>query len=243
MEPEETQDSDATEETAEELKSLSFNVQNLRDTRPGFLMVRFVDGYAPGWKMAVSEAFQETLDIKPTTRQVIIGKDEKGKAITRAEALLTQGNEFSFKQGDMIWDSKSIYPTWEEQLKHTTLGVQVVEATQPMYEVMEVASTFYSPVVVKHQKRVKGQLTNPQKAKVLESLTIERSRWLPGTVRFKVLRPNADKTKVEYGEVYTTTQDDFVLFLQTGVVWPITREPPIDLFKVKAPAPSGELGL
>lgn len=220
---------------------MEFNVQFLRELRSGFLMVHFLDGYAPGWKMAVPEAFKEALDIKYTPRTVTIGKDEKGDAITRDEFLWTQGREFGFKQGDTIWDSKSIYPTWEEQLQHTTLGVQVVSASQPKFEDIEQVATLPGNLSVQHRRLNKdtGSLSNPKKPKEIVSLTINRSRWNPGTVRFKVIRPNTDRTKVEKGEEYVTTQDEFITFLQTGLVWQLKGGRPIDLFNTPAPKPVG----
>lgn len=205
---------------------LQFNVQNLRDTRSGILMVKFVDGHAPGWKMSIPEAFKDALDIKYTPRQVTIGKDEKGKTITRTEYLWTQGREFSFKQGDLIWSN-------DRTTDGTTLGVQVADATPSGFEEMEQVTTVPGSLLVVHRKRGKHGLTEPKDPKELASLTIDRKRWNPGRVRFRVLRDN------KYCETYTTTQDEFITFLQTGLVWQLKGGRPVDLFKTPKPKSDG----
>ena len=71
--------------------------------------------FAEGWHMCVPPCFNDALDIKQTERM-------QNKITTLA---WTQGTSFSFKAGDMLYDTPDAYDTWSEALKHIGLGVQV----------------------------------------------------------------------------------------------------------------------
>ena len=67
-------------------------VAGREDARSPVVVAEFVEGYVLGWRMAVSESFREALDIRFTPR---IAGDVK-------EMIWTQGQCFSFREGDML---------------------------------------------------------------------------------------------------------------------------------------------
>lgn len=99
------------------------------DERGYALIANFEDGFAIGWKMAVSESFKDALDIKLTPR---IFKKNKYN-------FLTQGKLYSFKEGDTIHSSKRAYEEelWENSLKHIQISVQVDSSQNSKYVTYE----------------------------------------------------------------------------------------------------------
>lgn len=75
--------------------------------------------FAQGWFMCVPTCFNDALDIKQTERV-----QNKNKTIT-----WTQGSSFSFKVGDMLYDTPGAYTNWSEALTQIGLGVQVDTAS------------------------------------------------------------------------------------------------------------------
>lgn len=87
------------------------------DKRNVVLIAMFDQGFAAGWKMAVSEAFQESLDIRMTDRTY--------EDIT--QKVWTQGSRFAFKEGATIYDTKLAYELkWGDALKHIKVCVEVI---------------------------------------------------------------------------------------------------------------------
>lgn len=174
-----------------------------RDDRGYALITNFVDGYALGWKMAVPEAFKEALDIKLTPR-MFAGKKEM---------LWTQGRIYDFHEGDTIYDTKQAYEEWGEALKHIKLSVQVQFTSSSGYVTYETIEVKDNELEIIHQK---GKAK--PKEEIINGLIIKKQRIDHGLVRFKVYRLNKEKTAVEECETIECTQDDFVAFLQTGIV-------------------------
>lgn len=178
-------------------------IEARRDDRGYALIANFENGFALGWKMAVPETFKEALDIKLTPRMFAKKK----------EMLWTQGRLYDFHEGDTIHDTKNAYKKWEEALKYLKLSVQVQFASSSgyvNYEVIEVKNTEFEII---HQK---GK--SKPKEETVDGLVVKRQRIDHGLVRFKVYRPNKERTGVEECETLECTQDDFVAFLQTGIV-------------------------
>lgn len=174
-----------------------------RDDRGYALIANFVDGFALGWKMAVPEPFKEALDIKLTPR--IFSK--------KKEMLWTQGRLYDFHEGDTIYDTTQAYKEWGEALKHLKIGVQVQFASSSGYVTYETVEIKNNELEIIHQK---GKAK--PKEEVIDGLVVKKQRIDHGLVRFKVYRPNEDKTAVEECETIECSQDDFVAFLQTGIV-------------------------
>ena len=94
--------------------------QDKRDKRSSILIANFIDGYADGWRFPVRECFKDALDIKMTSR--ILNKIENN--------IWTQGTQFNFSQGDIIYDTRLAYElTWGEALKHIKISVQIYKIT------------------------------------------------------------------------------------------------------------------
>ena len=200
-------------------------VKALEDRRKYVLIANFVDGFALGWKMAVSEAFKDALDIKLTPIKIT----EEGKTVTRsteghicdfqkgdATMRWTQGDIYNFQEGDVIYDTREAYQEWGKALKHITLGIQI-ESASPCSRV--IYDTYTS-------KNNKLELTNQKEGKypqdkTFDSLIIKKQRLKLGSVKFKVHRPNKERTALqesEYIEYIKCTQEEFVVFLQTGKI-------------------------
>ena len=93
------------------------------------------------------------------------------------------------------------------------LSVQVQFASSSGYVTYETIEVQNEELQIIHQK---GK-TKPKKETV-NGLIIKKLRINHGFMRFKVSRPNKEKTAVEECETIECTQDDFVAFLQTGIV-------------------------
>lgn len=77
------------------------------------------DEQTSSWFMCVPSCFNSALDILQTPRK------EGGK-----ECLVwTQGSAFSFKVGDILYDTSKAYSTWSEALKHMAFCVRVEQAS------------------------------------------------------------------------------------------------------------------
>lgn len=178
-------------------------IEARRDDRGYALIANFVDGFALGWKMAVSESFKEALDIKLTPR-ILAGKKEM---------LWTQGRIYDFHEGDTIYDTKQAYEEWGGSLPHLKLSVQVQFASSSGYVTYETIETKYKELEIIHQK---GKAK--PKEETTDGLVVKKQRIDHGLVRFRVYRPDKEKTAVEECGLVECTQDDFVAFLQTGIV-------------------------
>lgn len=90
----------------------------------------FRDGYSVGWHFVVREAFALALDIRLTRR--VANKDRpKGEAPIYTQ-ILTQGDRYSFRAGDVIYDSpKATEPgvRWSEALRCFTQRIKITLAT------------------------------------------------------------------------------------------------------------------
>ena len=76
-------------------------------------------GATPGWSIHVPTCFNDALDIRQTQRKV------DGKAVL----TWTQGPNFGFSSGDVLYDRPEAYQQWSEALKHVTVCVQVRAAS------------------------------------------------------------------------------------------------------------------
>ena len=179
------------------------DIEARRDDRGYALIANFKDGFALGWKMAVPEAFKEALDIKLTPRMFAKKK----------EMLWTQGRLYDFHEGDTIHDTKHAYKEWGEALKDLKLSVQVQFASSSGYVNYETVEVQNKELKIIHQKGKSKPIEE-----IVDGLVVKRQRIDYGLVRFKVYRPNNEKTAVEECETLECTQDDFVAFLQTGIV-------------------------
>lgn len=173
------------------------------DERGYALIANFVEEFASGWRIAVSESYKDALDIKLTPRQF------GGKT----EMLWTQGRGYDFHLGDIFHDRKEAYGNWGDALALTTLSVQIVSATPVGYVLAKTIETTSKDLEVS----VQSGKSKP-KIEMTDGLTVRRFRLDRGVVRFRVYRPNPTRQNLEEAELLECTQDDFVVFLQTGVV-------------------------
>jgi len=195
-------------------------IVSTRDQRSPILIATFVDGYAAGWRFAVPEVFRDSLDIKLTPTKL------GDKTIN----LYTQGKQFSFNQGAVLYDTRKAYDLeWGEALKHLKLSIQVIEVAPSDYVTSEIIETPSKKVEIQTQKKTKSGLSEPKK-EVVDGLQITRQRMDYGKIKFTLFRPTKDKSSVEELEIIECDQEEFVSFLQMGFI--ISKENKRrDLFK------------
>lgn len=73
------------------------------------------DGSSEGWAFCVPPAFNDSLDIRLTSR-IIEGKQEN---------VWTQGSSFNFKAGEILYDTPEAYNTWSTALTKITRSIQI----------------------------------------------------------------------------------------------------------------------
>ena len=76
------------------------------------------DGPTAGWSFFLPSCFNDAIDLKITER-VRGGKRKE---------VWTQGANFAFKRGDVLYDRPEGYSDWRSALNHIGACVQVVEA-------------------------------------------------------------------------------------------------------------------
>jgi len=87
-----------------------------REERSLILIANFVDGYSSDFIFKLPTSFKDALDIKLTPRMI------RGKTIN----IYSQGKNYSFKQGDVIYDAKEAYTLeWGEALGYINNSIQV----------------------------------------------------------------------------------------------------------------------
>lgn len=185
-----------------------------RDERGYALIANFVNGFASGWRMAVPEVFREALDIKFYARRYA------GKS----EMLWTQGRLYGFREGDIIHDVKQAYERWDEALNHLRLSVQVQHAIPSSYVTYETIEIKADDQPLSISKGNTQEVLEPN-----ESIIINKQRLYHGQITFNVYRPNREKSAIVLHETIECTQDDFVAFLQTGIIRTKSNKQ-IDLF-------------
>lgn len=143
--------------------------KEIREKRSLKLLSDFREGLTDGWYMSVRSCFRDALDIRLDERVV-----DKQRTL-----VWTQGLRFSFKEGDIIYDTPLLYDHWAEGLRVTRLGLQVTFASE----------------------------ATPAQEGVPR---------LPGHVRYDLLLPNADRTKLQRESGGSCSQDEFVRMLIQG---------------------------
>lgn len=83
--------------------------------------IKFHNDFVAGWSFAVHRAFQAALDLKP---------------IKKEEDVWKLGSLFSFKEGDVLWDTPlaTRLATWGEALPYIRIGLQVDIATPAQWK-------------------------------------------------------------------------------------------------------------
>lgn len=172
-----------------------------RSSRTEYVIANFVNGYAAGWHFAVSAAFKEALDIRITKKTV--------RKVERE--VLTQGQNFYFKQGDILYNSRTAYDDFSSFLKGINpVSLQVKSSTSSGFETK---NTYYingSPV--SFQKIGKSS----SKEELANSFRISEQIYEAGDVTLVEYRPNQEKTSLVEVRIFTTKQDQLVALLQTG---------------------------
>jgi hypothetical protein len=152
------------------------------------LIAEFVKGYAKGWHFAVGECFKDELDIKYTPRK------EAGQEVMR----WTQGVEYHFAEGHLIYDTPKAYLQWSEALKHINCVCSVLSARPNKWVVLNKSKTETDSNKRKKQKK--------------------EWKLISGHVHFKISKPDAERVSLQTVGSYDLTQNEFVEFLKNGVL-------------------------
>lgn len=183
-------------------KELKFSVG--REERSLVLCANFLNGYTTDFKFTLPESFRDALDIKRTER--VFGGD--------TNSVFTQGSNYAFKDGDVIYNTKEAYELdWNQALKSLGICLQIIKASDAYYEISETYEILNSPILIKYSK-----LGSTGEKEEREKLVVNKYKYYAGSVEFQLLKPNTLKTKLIEIERYETTQEDFVVLLQNGVL-------------------------
>jgi len=161
-----------------------------RSNRSTTLIADFSSGYAKNWKFAVRPSCYSSLDIISMSRATN-KKDNTGKAFK--ENVLTQGCSYNFSEGQVFYNDKIAYETiWGNALQKLKYSLQI----------QTVSPSLNNNIVTFKD----GQIVN-------------QSAIRYGVIKFKMYHPSKDKTQEELLNCFECTQDKFVEFLKTGILY------------------------
>lgn len=103
------------EETIRHLEKLIEEKPNREKRGIELLKPHDSDGSSEGWAFCVPPAFNDSLDIRLTSR-IIDGKPEN---------VWTQGSAFNFKAGEILYDTPEAYGKWTTPLSAITCSIQI----------------------------------------------------------------------------------------------------------------------
>lgn len=178
-----------------------------REERSLILISNFVDGYSSDFFFKLPTSFRDALDIKLTPRMI------HGKTIN----TYSQGKNFSFKEGDVFYDAKEAYTLeWGKALKYIKHSLQVITGRDATTEIVE--SYEINNPQIKYIKKGEDE-------KIIEKdVIINKYNYDSGYVKFKLFQPNDKKEKLVEKTIYECSQENFVLFLQSGVLRTIDKQ-------------------
>jgi hypothetical protein len=171
------------------------------DNRSPILIANFKDGYTCDFHFALPEVFRTALDIQKTPRIV------EGSTILE----YSQGKNYDFKAGDIIYDNKIAYEvTWGEAKKKLNRFLKILQAT-PAYDELDESIMLPDPVIYTEKSNSFSPLKNPP-----SKIFIRKYRYNQGTVIFQLYSRSGELEDSFASEEKTLSQEQFVKFLQTG---------------------------
>lgn len=178
-----------------------------REERSLILITNFVDGYSSDFFFKLPTSFRDALDIKLTPRMI------HGKTIN----IYSQGKNYSFKQGDVVHDSKEAYVLeWGKALKYINHSLQVIDSRDATTEISESYEI--------NNSQIKYLKIGESEKFIEKDIIITKYNYDPGYVKFRLLQPNGTKEELVEKSVYECSQENFVLFLQSGVLRTIDKQ-------------------
>ena len=205
------------------LESITPSINQSRPPRettlfPGFYAEdgKPIKGEAAGWYFHVPSCFCNALDIKQTARQE-----------NKSEVLRwTQGSEFNFTEGCVIYDSPVARQNgvpWGEALKSVKVALQVVASYSALPATVETESWEDIPkdlddrIAAWTEKGIKTQTIDNRDKKTPVFKLLAYIPRNPGNVTVRVLKPNEDHSQLVQIETITITQDELVKTLISGL--------------------------
>jgi hypothetical protein len=172
---------------------------NRRINRIDIIKSEFVDGYTLSWCFALPEGFNDALDIKFTswTKNKIAQKKK-----------WTQGFNYEFKSGDIIFNHVSAYTNFGQFIKSKNpIALQVISTLVSNSEILSVNSeNIYKSEINKVEQNNEDDISS-QKSKYLDN---------SNDLLVAEFRPNSSKEKLEEVRKFTIKQDQFVSLLKIG---------------------------
>lgn len=192
-------------------------IVDLKAERRGPILIgNFVDGYVQGWRFAVPEVFRQALDIK-------LEQQTRAGVTSR---VWSQGNQYDFHIGSVFYDTRLAYEvTWGEALKHLRFAVQIKEFIAPQWQIYESIEILSKDIKA---TRMKGGKTTD--LSISDGFIVNRHRLSPGKVLFSLMQPSIDRSTVEHVAEFECSAEEFVAFLQSGMITERTGKR-IDIFE------------
>ncbi len=211
------------------------------DERMDELLADFAQGFAKGWRMAVGTCFRDALDVRLTDK-IVEGTKTKTREWTQGGTFSFSGGDtlYDTSRAYERWETalQSIGTAYqvlggtpsrpEKQLvsikRNASFSRSFRGNVERRTEVFRAIPTNWTEreEIYSAVKQATGKGVSPKLLQDLCDLgALERrietveSRF-PGTVRFHVLAPNADRSKLCVTEERSTSQDDFVALLIAG---------------------------
>ncbi|GJQ57486.1 MAG: hypothetical protein D8M57_18135 [Candidatus Scalindua sp. AMX11] len=168
------------------------------------------------FKLSKIEVKKISSPINYVTSQVRLKPKTQKKRLYSAdktEMIWTQGRIYDFHAGDTIYNTKLAYQKWEEAVNHILLYIQVQSSSPSEYVTYETIETKRKGLRILQQKR-----GSKSKENTAGGLVVKKQRLEHGLVKFRAYRPNKENKIFKECELLECAQDDFVAFLQTGII-------------------------
>lgn len=179
------------------MKSEVYNIYE--NERSPVLIAKFKNGFASDFFFEIPESFKDSLDIKWTEKTV-----DKNKRL-----ILTQGSNYNFQKGEVIYDKKEVYQlTWGDALNTLRYFIKVINSSPAK-------DTLQKTIIIDGGVRSEqGETKLNKSVKEVETIQISKYKYEAGTVEF-ILSEIKDKN-IQNARTFNTTQENFVVFLQSG---------------------------
>lgn len=194
---------DKTEATqGDALKEFEFTSQSI--SRSEILIASFVGGYASGWAFPLPEPFKEALDIRQS--------EKKTAGLNRGYSVWTQGTSYSFKEGDLMHNSRLAYDNYIEFLRgQNPISIQVRQGVPSTNVIRESYEVLGSTI------RVGRKLKSTTKEIYAEKFVVRKQVYEPGEITIVIYRPNEGRTAMDQFKEIDIEQDTLVGILQSGI--------------------------
>ena len=187
------------------LKLQDIEIISRKIDRSEILIAKFINGYASGWEFAVRKEFKSSLDIKKTKK--VINK--------KTFEVETQGNVFSFEEGDTFHNSILAYEDWKTFIKgKNPITLQVQFCNSSGYVNKNIKKTLTTPLKIQDNSKEKN----------ISSLKLIEQTLNKGYIKVLVYKPDNNKNKMIEDKYLEMNIFDFISLLQNGIFYDDNKE-------------------